>query len=381
MANIKKRRKSVRGVIESTQYPDLESQYKKFTGSPAEDVSLDRGRDYVFGDPEKSDRYWKPYHWAKYFKKNPRQHIDIHTHNIKYKIKDPQDPSFKSSQTIPSYGDIRGFLISPEIKTRVIAERTRDTGEVIGYLIFRKGKAGINKNFKKEDYEDLRKDLWGEKINFDQFNNLIANKTGLKVKYIPLPPNHFKFSKDFLERIDAANSNDERGRISLEYAKNLKKESIARRRYLLEARKYLELEGEENGMSADFHADELGLGPDDSKKAQLYYRMVEKIDKELKGPVKEYSDHNRKYESQRADYFKKQRRKRREREKSLESKVDIEKISAIASVIGIAGGLFFLGFNITGNVIGSQAISNWVGAGLLIGGLIAGFFWLKRRRH
>src|SRR3989339_480336 len=57
---------------------------------------------------------------------------------------------------------------------------------------------------------------------------------------------------------------------------------------------------------------------------------------------------------------------------------------AMASVIafaGILGALFFLSFNITGNVIGSAAQStvNWIGAALFIIGVIAAFFYFRTK--
>lgn len=55
----------------------------------------------------------------------------------------------------------------------------------------------------------------------------------------------------------------------------------------------------------------------------------------------------------------------------------------VASLAGILGGIFFLSFNITGNAIANLSIktTSWIGAGLLIVGLIAGFFWFKGRRR
>lgn len=55
-------------------------------------------------------------------------------------------------------------------------------------------------------------------------------------------------------------------------------------------------------------------------------------------------------------------------------------IEFLIAVIGLIVGIFFLSSNITGNVIGNQTISNWVGIVLLVVGLIAGFFWLKSKR-
>lgn len=57
----------------------------------------------------------------------------------------------------------------------------------------------------------------------------------------------------------------------------------------------------------------------------------------------------------------------------------LEKISSTAAIIGILGGIFFLSNNLTGNVIAdlSAKTTSLLGAGLLILGLVAGFFWVK----
>jgi hypothetical protein len=54
----------------------------------------------------------------------------------------------------------------------------------------------------------------------------------------------------------------------------------------------------------------------------------------------------------------------------------------IASIVGILGGIFFLSSNITGNAIADMTTktTSFLGAGLLIVGLVAGFFWLKGRK-
>jgi len=56
--------------------------------------------------------------------------------------------------------------------------------------------------------------------------------------------------------------------------------------------------------------------------------------------------------------------------------------SSVIAIAGILGGIFFLSSNITGNTIAnvSQSSGNILGAGLLIVGLIAGFFWIKDKK-
>jgi len=60
----------------------------------------------------------------------------------------------------------------------------------------------------------------------------------------------------------------------------------------------------------------------------------------------------------------------------------LEKATATASIVGILGGIFFLSTNITGNAIADMTTktTSFLGAGLLIVGLVAGFFWLKGRK-
>ncbi|MBT4531382.1 hypothetical protein HOC29_00005 [archaeon] len=62
--------------------------------------------------------------------------------------------------------------------------------------------------------------------------------------------------------------------------------------------------------------------------------------------------------------------------KSLE-----KRITGLIAIISLGFSSFFIGSNITGNVIGlTQTTVNWIGAVLLGIGLIAGFFWLKKRK-
>ena len=67
---------------------------------------------------------------------------------------------------------------------------------------------------------------------------------------------------------------------------------------------------------------------------------------------------------------------KKNRESELEGKFE-----AVASIVGVLGGLFFLSSNITGNAIAnvSQSSGNILGAILLVVGLVAGFFWVKKK--
>jgi len=77
--------------------------------------------------------------------------------------------------------------------------------------------------------------------------------------------------------------------------------------------------------------------------------------------------------------------------KSLDNKVNksgIEigrrtpvRLKAIASVIALLGGLFFLSSNVTGNVIGNMtnSTSNWIGGILFSLGLVGALFYFRKK--
>jgi hypothetical protein len=56
-------------------------------------------------------------------------------------------------------------------------------------------------------------------------------------------------------------------------------------------------------------------------------------------------------------------------------------VTSVIVIAGVLGGIFFLSTNITGNAIAnvSQNSSNVLGAVLLVVGLVAGFFWVKKK--
>jgi len=68
--------------------------------------------------------------------------------------------------------------------------------------------------------------------------------------------------------------------------------------------------------------------------------------------------------------------------KEREASGGLEKTFATVSVISLIGSLFFLSSNVTGNAIANLNVQNssFLGAGLLIVGLVAGFFWVKSRK-
>ncbi len=71
-----------------------------------------------------------------------------------------------------------------------------------------------------------------------------------------------------------------------------------------------------------------------------------------------------------------------QKNKILREKRDLtSRVSSVIAIAGVLGGLFFLSSNITGNAIAnvSQSSSNVLGAVLLVVGLVAGFFWVKKK--
>lgn len=57
-------------------------------------------------------------------------------------------------------------------------------------------------------------------------------------------------------------------------------------------------------------------------------------------------------------------------------------LNSILAIAGFGAGIFFLSNNITGNAIADTATktTSFLGAGLVLVGLVAGFFWLKNRK-
>jgi len=58
------------------------------------------------------------------------------------------------------------------------------------------------------------------------------------------------------------------------------------------------------------------------------------------------------------------------------------RLTPAVATLGLLSGIFFLSNNITGNAIANMTTktTSFLGAGLLIVGLVAGFFWLKSRK-
>ncbi len=62
----------------------------------------------------------------------------------------------------------------------------------------------------------------------------------------------------------------------------------------------------------------------------------------------------------------------------------LEKAAAsMATILGIFGGVYFLSANITGNVISDSVAktASFLGTGLIVLGIIAGFFWIRAKKQ
>jgi hypothetical protein len=100
--------------------------------------------------------------------------------------------------------------------------------------------------------------------------------------------------------------------------------------------------------------------------------------KYMNGKAKEYStDEERTAIAERISKLEKLKTTRDTRKASI-----LEGLARTSAIIGLVGGIFFLSTNITGNAIAdlSTKTTSFLGAGLLIVGLVAGFFWVKSRK-
>ncbi len=71
-------------------------------------------------------------------------------------------------------------------------------------------------------------------------------------------------------------------------------------------------------------------------------------------------------------------KQKREKDKDLG-----DKLTSIIAIAGLGAGIFFFSNNITGNAIANLTTktTSFLGAGLLIVGLVAGFFWMNRKKN
>ena len=71
-----------------------------------------------------------------------------------------------------------------------------------------------------------------------------------------------------------------------------------------------------------------------------------------------------------------------EKQKRKKGKDLGDKLTSIIAIAGLGAGIFFLSNNITGNAIANLTTktTSFLGAGLLIVGLVAGFFWINGKK-
>jgi len=142
----KKRYRSTREVIESTNNPKVEHPFIKYPGREAEDII----------DPEKSTETSLRVNKQKYeelLKNNKgERYTFIHTHpseSPRYSfftwLKAPEvgrtaNKRMKDIAALPSGADMKTIIYNRRIKTSAIAVRNPETGEVLGYNVIKKTK-------------------------------------------------------------------------------------------------------------------------------------------------------------------------------------------------------------------------------------------------
>lgn len=70
------------------------------------------------------------------------------------------------------------------------------------------------------------------------------------------------------------------------------------------------------------------------------------------------------------------------RKKMRQGRGDLtSRLSSVIAIVGVLGGIFFLSSNVTGNAIAdlTTKTTSFLGAGLIIIGLVAGLFWVKKK--
>jgi hypothetical protein len=161
---------------------------------------------------------------------------------------------------------------------------------------------------------------------------------------------------------------------------------MAKKEHYLEAEKYRQLAGESakenDNIGKVFYSGKAG---EEFEKAGNYKRAAQEyghalqILESLGKPFPQYGEISKKYGDAQKNRLLKIGKYIQRREDRTQG--GLEAAAVTASVISILGGIFFLSSNVTGNVIGnfSQNSGNIIGAILLTVGVVAGFFWVKKK--
>jgi len=165
-------RRSPREIIESVSQPELEEAWIK---EPLKDM-----RSLSISREENSATYTFPI-----FRRHIKRKLTrIHTHPSKHKRY--RDASNKDYET---------FLLE-NIKSDVIAQTDPETGELIGYSLYRKMKSfSLGKIPSRSVLVNVSLDLWYQPIvsrvlstmgiNSDRYSEKIFSKYGLQYRYVP----------------------------------------------------------------------------------------------------------------------------------------------------------------------------------------------------
>lgn len=198
----KKERRSPKEVIEQEGSPKVEHAYVKFPYEELVNVDLYSDENFVDMDLRKLRILLEEH--------KDQPYIGIHTHTV---TRDGKTPLSKAihGKSLPSYGDIIGFLKDRNMKMDVIATRDVQTKDVRGYFVLKKGR----KSKKIRNSKRSTSTLMAEFSSYDKaikdpkslevLGELkkITEKYGLKYRIIPAKGYEFdkeNFSFESLEK-------------------------------------------------------------------------------------------------------------------------------------------------------------------------------------
>lgn len=175
---IKKRiKRSPKEIIKSSEKPKYESHYVKFSGEEMVELPLiKKGRFRATSNIKEVNEFSE---------KNKKSYSFIHTHPSK--IIDLLFFGFLG-HVVPSKPDIESFLENEKIKSMVIAQRDKKTGEVEGYLYARKPKVY---NLTKEELKNKLNNFYAISRGGD-IQNIMED---YNLKYKLLPAEGYRVSK------------------------------------------------------------------------------------------------------------------------------------------------------------------------------------------
>ena len=143
MAGEEKKKRPIK-IIESAKDPQLESDYMHFPGEELfETPGVERSKYGTSTDSEEIEKIIG----------KRKRYTSIHTHpRVKYNL---LGIKLKGS-IVPSFNDIRTFLMNPKMKYMGIAQRDTETGEVGGLLYMQKSKRFGPLGYELDDKDDKK---------------------------------------------------------------------------------------------------------------------------------------------------------------------------------------------------------------------------------